>query len=269
MRGWVWALLGAVCLMVATPVCAQTLAAGQEFDDCGGADWCPRMIVLPAGSFQMGSPDTEIGRDGDEGPQHRVFLRPFAAGKFEVTFAQWDACVADGACASVSDADWGRGQRPVINVAWDDVQAYLAWLSHKTGQHYRLLSESEWEYAARAGLSASPFGTGQDIRATQANYAATDERRTQPVGSYPPNAYGLYDMPGNVWEMVGDCFMRRYWHAPTDGSPRATGDCEHWRIARGGAWNSYVALLRSANRLRFESQNRSSALGFRVARALE
>lgn len=269
MRNWAWALVASACLLFAGAARADGPTAEREFDDCGGADWCPRMVVVPAGDFQMGSPDREPGRDSDEGPQHRVWLHAFAVGKFEITFAQWDACVADGGCAEVSDAGWGRGQRPVMNVTWDNVQGYLGWLSQKTGQHYRLLSESEWEYAARAGRSAEPFGTGQDIRPSEANYYATYVGHTAPVGSYAPSTYGLYDMHGNVWEMVGDCYMRRYWHAPTDGSARIDGDCEHYKLARGGAWNSNVALLRAANRLRFEVQNKSSALGFRVARSLD
>lgn len=266
MQRWFGAAMVGVWLLAA-PVFAQTYSEGQEFDDCSGAAWCPRMVVVPAGDFQMGSPDREVGRDGDEGPQHRVWLRhAFAVGKFEVTFAQWDACVQAGACEARDDAAWGRGDRPVINVSWNDAQAYVRWLSAQTGQSYRLLSESEWEYAARGGRR-TPFGTGLTIRPNEANYAASGHDQTLAVGSYPPNRFGLYDMHGNAWELVEDCFARRYWDAPTDGAPIEYDDC-YYRIARGGGWNAHVTHLRAANRIRLSGDESSAAIGFRVARDL-
>ena len=134
---------------------AETSTHGREFDDCGGAGWCPRMVVLPAGSFTMGSPSSEKGRERDEGPQHVVTIpRPFAVGKYEVTFEEWDACVRGGGCPHrLGDKGWGRGRRPVINVSWKDAQDYVRWLSRETGKEYRLLTEAEWEYAARAGTT--------------------------------------------------------------------------------------------------------------------
>lgn len=271
MQRWLWAaLVGALMLtamLMAPGAFAQTFTDGQIFDDCDGADWCPRMVVVPAGNFQMGSPDREIGRDGDEGPQHRVWIRQFAVAKFEVTFAQWDACVEAGVCVARDDAAWGRGDRPVINVTWNDAQTYVAWLSAQTGKRYRLLNESEWEYAARAGRT-TPFATGLTIRPSEANYAASDLGETRTVGSYPPNAFGLYDMHGNVWELVQDCFARRYSHAPTDGSSRDRSDC-YYRVARGGGWNAHVANARVANRTRLSAEESSASMGFRIARDLD
>ncbi|WP_395644775.1 formylglycine-generating enzyme family protein [Terricaulis sp.] len=261
------AIVGAWMFAAPAMALAQTLAPGQVFDDCDGADWCPRMVVMPAGDFQMGSSDSETGRDGDEGPQHRVWLRPFAVGKFEVTFAQWDACVDAGACEARDDASWGRGDRPVINVSWNDAQNYVQWLSARTGKHYRLLTESEWEYAARAGRT-TPFATGLTIRPNEANYATSGYRETRAVGSYAPNAFGLYDMHGNVSELVQDCFQRRYWHAPTNGAAIEHDAC-YYRIARGGAWSTHVSNVRVANRIRLAGVAASASVGFRVARDLD
>jgi hypothetical protein len=170
------------------------------------------MVVVPAGSFTMGSPPSEEGRSDSEGPQHRVTIaRPFAVGKFEVTFAEWDACVAAGGCSHrPGDQGWGRGNRPVIDVSWNDItQQYLPWLSRKTGKTYRLLSEAEWEYAARAGTTTA-FSTGRTITPEQANFdgnytyggsaKGVYRSKTVEVGSFPPNAFGLFDMHGNLWE---------------------------------------------------------------------
>ena len=166
----------------------------------------------------MGSPESERGRGKDEGPQHPVTIaQPFAVGKFEVTFNEWDACVTDRGCTyTPGDEGWGRGRHPVINVSWNDIQQYLAWLSKKTGKEYRLLSEAEWEYAARGVTKTSdastPFFTGQTINYKQANYDANFtygsgqqgayRQKTTDVGTFPRNAFGLYDMHGNVWEWV-------------------------------------------------------------------
>lgn len=271
MHRWVW--LGIVCaLTLAAPhALAQTsssavLADGQEFDDCGGAPWCPRMVVVPAGDFRMGSPDHETGRARDEGPQHRVWITEFAVGKFEVTFEQWDACVAGGGCATrADDAAWGRSDRPVINVSWEDANAYVRWLSAQTGQDYRLLSEAEWEYAARAGRT-TPFGTGHTIRPSQANFGGVTGQ-TRPVGAYPANAFGLHDMHGNVWELVSDCFANRYPLSVQAAAYDREG-C-FYRVARGGAWSAHAAAARSANRLMIAAQARGPAVGFRVARTLD
>ena len=255
-------------------------AAGQPrvLRDC---PVCPEMVLVPAGEFLMGSPDSEKGRGKDEGPQHKVaFAQPFAVGKFEVTFAQWDACSAEGGCAhKPSDETWGRGKRPVINVSWDDAKEFAAWLARKTGKPYRLLTEAEWEYAARAMTRITepslPFSTGATINYKQANYDANFtynrspqgvyRQKTLDVGSLPRNAFGLHDMHGNVWEWVEDCYKDSYEGAPADGSAVTAASCG-LRILRGGAWNYYPRLLRSAYRYATAPGVRMENAGFRVAR---
>ena len=241
------------------------------------------MVVLPAGEFMMGSPESEKGRNKDEGPQRKVTIaKPFAVGKFEVTFAQWDACVAESGCThKPGDESWGRGRRPVINVSWDDAKQFVAWLSKKTGKPYRLLTEAEWEYAARGVTKASdphaPFSTGATINYKQANYDANFKygngpqgvyrQKTLDVGSLPRNAFGLHDMHGNVWEWVEDCYKDSYAGAPADGSAVSSGGCS-LRILRGGSWNYYPQLLRSAYRYATAGGIRVENAGFRVARSL-
>ena len=254
--------------------------AGRVLRDCPA---CPEMVVVPAGEFLMGSPESERGRGKDEGPQRKVtFAQPFAVGKFEVTFAQWDACTAEGACAhKPGDETWGRGKRPVINVSWDDARQFVTWLTNKTGKPYRLLTEAEWEYAARAQTRVSetnaPFSTGATINYKQANYDANFtynkgpqgiyRQKTLDVGSLPRNAFGLHDMYGNVWEWVEDCYKDSYAAAPANGSAVTSADCK-LRILRGGAWNYYPRLLRSAYRYATAPGVRTENAGFRVARAL-
>ena len=238
---------------------------GRRFRDC---DECPQMVVIPAGSFLMGSPASEEGRDGDEGPQHRVTIREaFAAGVYEVTFEEWDSCVADGSCDGYrpDDEGWGRGRRPVINVNWDDAQSYVRWLSRKTGKEYRLLSEAEWEYAVRAGTTTR-YSFGDEITPSDANYGG-NIGNTQPVGSYRANGFGLHDMHGNVWEWVQDCLNDGYAGSPTDGIAWERGDCSR-RVLRGGSWVSSSRDLRVANRLRNRTGNRNYYFGFRVARTI-
>jgi formylglycine-generating enzyme required for sulfatase activity len=259
---------------------ADPTGAGRVFRDCPA---CPEMVVLPAGEFMMGSPESEKGRGKDEGPQRKVtFQQPFAVGKFEVTFAQWDACTAEGGCAhKPGDENWGRGKRPVINVSWEDARQFVAWLAKKTGKPYRLLTEAEWEYAARAQTKIpetnAPFSTGATINYKQANYDANFtynkgpqgvyRQKTLDVGSLPRNAFGLHDMHGNVWEWVEDCYKDSYAGAPTDGSAVTSPNCS-LRILRGGAWNYYPRLLRSAYRYATAPGIRMENAGLRVARAL-
>ncbi|HXJ03014.1 MAG TPA: SUMF1/EgtB/PvdO family nonheme iron enzyme [Micropepsaceae bacterium] len=238
--------------------------AGSEFKDCAE---CPAMITLPTGSFTMGSSSSESGHSSDEVPQHRVTIsQPFAVGKYEVTFAEWDACVADGGCNGYKpdDAGWGRGTHPVIFVSWNDAQSYIAWLRRKTGKPYRLLSEAEWEYAGRAA-TVSAFYWGARANTASAKYDSSNG--TAPVGSYAPNSFGLHDMSGNVSEWAMDCLNKSYEGAPTDGSAWMTGDCDLHAL-RGGAWNSGGANLRSANRDWDASGFRVNRNGFRVARGL-
>ena len=237
---------------------------GRRFKDCAA---CPEMVVVPTGSFMMGSPSSEKGRDSDEGPQHRVRIaQPFAVGVYEVTFAEWDACVSAGGCNGYGPADrgWGRGQRPVISVSWNDAQAYVKWLSNKTGNRYRLLSEAEWEYVARAGTE-TPFHFGMTISTDQANYNRNHRARTVEAGSFPSNGYGLHDVHGNVDEWVQDCWNDSYWGAPTDGSAWTSRDCSG-RVLRGGSWDSKHRNLHLADRDWGPTSYRSIRTGFRVAR---
>ena len=260
---------------------------GEGFRDCA---WCPEMMVVPTGSFLMGSPESEKGRYGREGPVRWVRIAaPFAVGVYEVTFAQWDACEQDGGCRGhkPDDEGWGRGRRPVINVSWEDAQAYVGWLSEKTRRRYRLPSESEWEYAARAGSRTSrPWGGSESGQCRHANGldAATKTKRryarlravascddgrvnTAPVGRYEGNAWGLHDVLGNVWEWTGDCWNGGYADAPADGGAWESGDCSR-RIVRGGSWSNGPRSLRSANRDRFTTGSRNNVGGFRVVRML-
>jgi formylglycine-generating enzyme required for sulfatase activity len=236
------------------------------------------MVVMPAGRFMMGSPASEQGRQNNEGPQHPVNIPvSFAAGKFEVTFDEWDACVRERGCShNPGDQGWGRGKRPVINVSWNDIQQYLKWLSTKTGKTYRLLSEAEWEFAARAGTS-TPFSAGAAINPAQANYdtsksfagsaTAATRKQTVTVGSYPANLFGLHDVHGNVWEWAADCWNQTYTGGPGDGRAWATGDCG-FRVMRSGSWINDPQSVRSASRNGNSPDNRNSGLGFRVARTL-
>jgi formylglycine-generating enzyme required for sulfatase activity len=250
----------------------RALKPGNSFREC--ARDCPEMIVVPAGEFMMGSPANEKGRYGKEDPQHKVIVpEPFAVSKFEVTFEQWDACVAGGGCGYYrpTDAGYGRAAQPVIYVSWEDAQNYLAWLSRMSGKHYRLLSEAEWEYAARAGTQTA-YPWGDEIGRGNANCngcgSKWDSRKPAPVGSFSPNKFGLYEMHGNVWELVEDCYHENYIGAPTDGSPwTQSGDCTR-RIVRGGGWQNAPSIVRSANRNWETTGYRDHRLGFRVGRTL-
>jgi len=254
----------------------QAAKPGSEFNEC--ANGCPVMIVLPAGKFIMGSPENEPDRHASEGRPHEVTVaKPFAVSKFEVTFDDWDACVAAAACPRVPDS-WGRGDMPVINVSWNDAKQYVAWLSKVTGKEYRLLTESEWEYAARAGAT-TPFSWGDDPAAGNANCGECgsqwDGRQTAPVGSFKPNALGLHDMHGNVWEWVEDSWHETYDGAPTDGSAWVSGGGDgrggdpSYRVVRGGAWRNETQHVRAAVRVQRNINVRFDTLGFRVARTIK
>jgi formylglycine-generating enzyme required for sulfatase activity len=255
----------------------QALKPKDTFRECGSdhdVDYCPAMVVVPAGSFMMGSPPTEPGRRADEGPQHEVTIaKPFAVAKFELTFDEWDTCVSYGDCPpGAIDGGWGRGQLPAMDVSWDNAQHYAAWLSKMTGQHYRLLTEAEYEYAARAGTETA-YPWGNDVGKNNANCNACgsqwDNNADAPVGSFAPNQFGLYDMVGNVWEWTQDCYHPSYDGAPADGS-EWTADCpdDHVRVERGGGKNSYAQFIRSAVRAGVTADTRRASLGFRVARML-
>jgi formylglycine-generating enzyme required for sulfatase activity len=221
------------------------------------------MVVVPAGTTWLAS-----GRNV-------AIAAPFAVGKFEVTFEEWDACVAATSFFSINgcrhrpdDRGWGRGRQPVMNVSWDDAQAYVSWLSQKVGKSYRLLSEAEWEYAAQSA-------TGREVAVTagerQANCVGCgsrwDGRQSAPVGSFPANAFGLHDMIGNVWEWTADCWNESHVGAPINGIARTSGDCRS-RVLRGGSWIRDPGYTRSTFRLRGTTDFRNSNNGFRVARTL-
>lgn len=265
---YVVGLMAIVCFGRAVlPVPSQAevaLEPGEEFRDC--LDVCPEMVVLPAGEFMMGSPPGEADRHKSEGPQRKVTIaRPFAVGKYEVTFAEWDACVADGGCKHrPGDEGWGRGRRPVIDVSWHDAKEYSAWLSRKTGKAYRLLSEAEWEYSARAGTSTR-YTFGDTITKSQAQHGAS---KTVEVGTFAANKFGLYDMHGNVLEWVEDSWHRNYEGSPpVDGSVWPGSDMSQ-RALRSGSWVDSPRYLRSAVRYWFHPSSRVKDSGFRLARTL-
>ncbi len=247
----------------------RALKLTDSFKECTD---CPEMIVIPAGSFVMGSSATEREREADEGPQHKVTIaKSFAVGKFDVTLDQWEACVAHGDCLPHnSDSGWERGQRPVINVSWDDAQMYVAWISSVTGEPYQLLTEAEWEYAARAGTTTAYYW-GDDVGKGNANCdgcgSQWDNLQTSPAGSFKPNAFGLYDMAGNVLEWTQDCYHDGYGGAPSDGSTWTSGDCSR-RVVRGGSWYVRPQYLRSAYRKSDFPTFQDYDLGFRVGRTL-
>ena len=235
----------------------------------------PAMVVLPAGRFRMGClSDDECF--SDEKPVREVAIASFALSKHEVTFAQWDACVSGGGCGGhrPEDLGWGRADRPVVNVSWEDAQSYVSWLSRQTGEEYRLPTEAEWEYAARAGTTTK-YSWGNEIGVNRANCRPTEEygtcgdrfEYTAPVGSFAANPWGLYDMHGNVWEWVQDCWNGSYADAPADGSAWLSGDCSV-RVVRGGSCLINPRNLRAANRNWLTTGNRISISGFRVARTL-
>ena len=264
------------------------LEAGDMFRDCA---LCPEMVVVPSGSFMMGSPEGDGWEQ--ERPQHRVTISTrIAVGVYEVTFGEWDACALAGGCADYwpGDEGWGRGHRPVINVSWDDAQGYLQWLSRETGERYRLLSEAEWEYVARAGTQTARYwgesesgqcryANGLDRTAEAGGEAgfvascADGYEATAPRGSFQPNGFGLYDILGNVSEWTEDCENRGglneegYRGAPADGTAWHTGDCSGRRY-RGGSWGGYQFTLRSAIRSSDAAGDRSAYRGFRVARTM-
>ena len=235
---------------------------GETFRDC---DNCPEMVVAPAGTFTMGSTQKPT-----ESPPHAVTLRkPFAIARREVSFAEWDYCVAQGGCAyTPSDQGWGRGDRPAINLSWTDAKQYVAWISKQTGQSYRLPTEAEWEYSARAG-AVTPYWWGKDVGSGHAKCAECGDKtpRTVPAGSFRPNAFGLYDTAGNAADWVEDCWNPSYKGAPADGSAWTSGDCS-LRVLRGGSFLDKAAGVSSSARFRYDNDVRYYANGFRLARDL-
>lgn len=239
--------------------------AGQAFRDC---PTCPELVTISAGTVLMGSSATVPDARADESPRHLVtFAKPFALSRNEISFEEWNACVLEAGCRhKPSDQGWGQGRRPVVDVSWTDAMGYVDWLSRKTGQSYFLPSESEWEYAAGAQADTA-WHTGDAIITDDANFLARIGK-TVPVASFPPNAFGLHDMHGNVAEWVSDCYdPAGYFGAPADGGVNVTPACAE-RVQRGGSWADEPARLRSAARQGGNPILRSPKVGFRVARAL-
>ena len=245
-------------------VTQASLDPGETFKDCPD---CPELVVVPPGDFVMGSNDTPY-----EKPERAISIRkPFAIGRREVMFAEWDQCADAGACKHrPDDHGWGRGDRPVINVSWDDSKLFVAWLSEKTGQRYRLPSEAEWEYAARAGTK-TPFWWGRDAGTGRAQCDTCGNLTTKQIvatGSFRPNGFGLYDTSGNAAEWVEDCWNDNYRNAPKDAAASITGDCR-LRVLRGGNFLSKTTEIRSASRFRYDVDVRFYGNGFRVVRDLQ
>lgn len=256
-------------LMIGSTVPAAAQVAGGAFKDCPE---CPEMVVIPAGSFLMGSSGNKANApgatkglqpDASEMPQHNVTLRAFALGKYEVTQEQWVAVMGENPSAHEGPT------LPVERVSWNAAKTFIERLSAKTGKLYRLPTESEWEYAARAGsTSAYAFGDDDSELKKYGWYEANSGMATHPVGQKPPNTFGLYDMYGNVWEWVQDCYRASYVGAPADGGAAAEeASCD--RVNRGGAWYDDPEVMRSAYRFKDGPDNLVSGLGFRVARALQ
>ena len=285
---------------------ARRVEPGHRFRDCDGR-WCPELVVVAGGTYRMGSPPGEEGRDDDEGPVHRVRIaEPFAVGLYEVTRGEWRRFVEEtghsmgDACQTYESGEWeersGRGWRnpgfsqterhPVVCVNWEDARAYVRWLTRKTGERYRLLSESEWEYVARAGTSTARYwGEGERGQCRHGNGADASAKRkystwtvascddghvhTSPAGSYAKNGFGLHDVHGNVWEWVEDCWHDGYAGASGDGSAWTSGgDCSR-RVVRGGSWIVAPRFMRSALRGGYSAGVRGFNVGFRVARTLD
>lgn len=281
----------------------------RQVDNAGPAAPAPAppddFVNIPAGRFKMGSPSNEKGRYDDEGPVHEVAITGFALSKYDVTRGEFAAFVketgydAGNSCYTFETGEWvlhdGRSWRdpgfrqterdPVVCVNWNDIHAYAGWLGRKTGHRYRLPTEAEWEYAARAGTTSARFwGENPDQACAYANVAdqtARDEiadaktweihncrdgyAYTSPVGSFKPNGFGLYDMLGDVWQWTEDCYHKNYKGAPTDGSAWMTGTCE-LHACRGGAWLIEPENVRSASRVRDYPESRFTSLGFRLVR---
>ncbi len=298
----------ALCALSSSALADPAHKAGTSFRDCAS---CPELVVLPAGKFMMGSPPNEQGRenDGEEDPYHEVTIGyPLAVGRYEITRGEWaefvkatgladpDGCNIHSAPGqnwpTIKGLNWHHtgydqtDRHPAVCMNWNEVQLYLAWLSRKTGHKYRLLSEAEWEYAARAGTTtrffwgdrmddACGYANGSDLTRHEADPKFPADQNchdgfvnTAPVGSFKPNAFGLYDVAGNVAEMTQDCLFNSYYGAPVDGKPMLKGDCA-LRINRGDTWTSTPELMRSAGRSADNvSTTRVVDLGFRVAREL-
>ncbi|MGJ8564855.1 MAG: formylglycine-generating enzyme family protein [Alphaproteobacteria bacterium] len=238
------------------------------------------MVKINPGTFTLGSPRSEAKRERFEGPVQSVTIDyTFEVGAYEVTHSEWETCLAGGGCRGYrpDDKGWGRGRRPVNNISWDDAQSYIRWLNAVTGLKYRLLSEAEFEYVARAGTT-TPFYTGQAITAKQANFngkypylvgePGVYRSKTIPVGSFKPNGFGVYDILGNAFEWTQDCWNESHAGAPNNGHARKDGNCK-FRLMKGGSWVTHASQIRAAKRTRYDKSYRYEDYGFRIARTLE
>ena len=245
---------------------AKNMSPGTVFRDCTS---CPEMIVLPTGDFRMGSVK---GNSRERPVQNIVITKPIAAARYETTFDEWDACYIAGGCSkNALDRNWGRGRRPVMNVLYSDALQYTSWLSRKTGYTYRLPSEAEWEYAARAGTT-SEYWWGDNMNKGDANCRKCGTKwsglQSAPVGSFKPNPWGLYDMHGNVLEYVSDCWSKSHIGLPRDAKPKITKKCQS-RVIKSGAWYYLPKVSRSASRARNDTRVFSYFIGFRVFREMD
>jgi formylglycine-generating enzyme required for sulfatase activity len=257
-----------------TPERERALKPNDSFKEC---DVCPEMVVVPKGTYMMGTPPKEEGRFDDEFPLHKVTIaKPFAVGRFKISFDEWDACLADGGCNGNrgDDNNFGRGRLPAHGISFEAAKSYLAWLSRKVGRTYRLPSEAEREYFARAGAT-TPFWFGKTISEKDANYYSsipygggprgTDAKAPKPVDTYPPNKFGIYQVHGNGSEWTEDCYSKRLTQdTPTDGSAWLEGDCNK-RVLRGGPWNWHAYTLRASSR---DGTYHGGGYSFRVVRSL-
>lgn len=254
-------------LTVAGATYAQT-APTPKYAGIKDCEHCPELAIIPPGSFTMGT----NSRHKYERPAHTVTIdKAFAIGIFEITFDEWMVCFDAGACGDKipDDHKWGRGHRPVINITWQDAKLYLDWLSQKTKKTYRFPTEAEWEYAARAGTTGE-YTWGDEIGSKKANCrncAPEISHQSLPVDSFKPNPWGLYNVHGNVWEWVEDCWTPNYEGAPSDGSARTDGDCRY-RVTRSGSWYYFSKNLRSAWRGKYPAEAKSYGIGLRVLREL-
>lgn len=257
--------LNAVVKSTAAPVTkAEITAFRDKMQDLSNG---PELIHISADKYIMGSNNKSSA--SYERPEHQVSIKnSYSISKYPVTFDEYDRFTKATGKPPVNDFNWGRGNRPVINVNIQDAQQFVTWLSQQTGYTYRLPSEAEWEYAARAG-STSNYPWGDNMKVGMANCSLCgsqwDRKMTSPVGQFPANAWGLHDMLGNVWELTADCWNFTYDGAPTDGSAWRSGDCKR-TVLRGGSWGDHPKDLRSSTRLRSYSGTRTIVIGFRVVR---
>jgi formylglycine-generating enzyme required for sulfatase activity len=252
------------------PAPAKSPLVAHQTGGASDCDVCPEMVVVRPGSFIMGD---NLG-DRSERPAHRVTIaKPYAIGKYEVTLAQWNACVAAGACKAMAEISAAglTDKSPARDLSWNDAERYVHWLSTLTGQNYRLPTEAEWEYAARAGTT-SRYWWGEKMEPGKANCKGCggdwNEEVPVNVDALPPNPFGIYGMNGGVWEWVQDCWHRSYDGAPTDGSAWTSSDCQE-NVIRGGSLRNDSSYAHSTSRFTYDTTVRFIANGFRVAKTLQ